>query len=249
MKKATAVMALLALTLSCKEEGKKEITEAEAVSKTVDSEDAAVWTPLFNGKDFTGWHEYGRNGVSAHWKVEGEALVFHPPEDREDNAHYNLITDGEYTNFELSLDWRIAPGGNSGIFWGVKETPDIGQPYASGPEIQVLDNAAHPDAKNGPNRHAGALYDMVPPNKDVTKPAGEWNTTVIRVDHNKNQGTVMMNGEKIAEFAVNGPEWDAMVANSKFNGWDHFGKYPTGKIGLQDHGDVVAYRNIKIKEL
>jgi len=104
-------------------------------------------------------------------------------------------------------------------------------------------------AKNGITHQAGSLYDMVAPSKDVTKPVGEWNTCVITVNHETNQGIVVLNGEEIVNFKVNGPEWDAMVANSKFATWEGFGKYPTGKIGLQDHGDIVAYRNIKIKTL
>jgi len=107
----------------------------------------------------------------------------------------------------------------------------------------------HPDAKNGTNRQAGALYDMVSPVKDVTKPAGEWNTVVLTINHNTNEGSVVQNGEKIVEFAVNGEAWDAMVADSKFATWEGFGKYPMGKIGLQDHGDIVAYKNIKVKKL
>ena len=127
--------------------------------------------------------------------------------------------------------------------------PSLKQPYETGPEIQVLDNDKHPDAKNGTSHQAGALYDMVSPNKDVTKPIGEWNTCVIMVNHKTNKGSVMLNGEIMVEFPVNDPEWGVMVAKSKFADWEHFGKYTTGKIGVQDHGDGVAFRNIKIREL
>jgi len=113
----------------------------------------------------------------------------------------------------------------------------------------VLDNDKHPDGKNGTTHQAGALYDMVAPSKDVTKPIGEWNHCVITINHKTNTGVVVLNDIEIVNFPVNDPEWSKMVSQSKFNGWEHFGKYTTGKIGLQDHGDVVAYKDIKIKEL
>ena len=148
------------------------------------------------------------------------------------------------------MGWKISEGGNSGIFWGVFEDPKFSEAYLTGPEIQVLDNERHPDANvNGKLHQAGALYDMIEPGQDVVNPAGEWNLCIITIDHNKNIGTVEMNGTKIVEFAAHGKEWDNMVAKSKFADWEGFGKYQTGKIGLQDHGDVVSYRNIKIKEL
>ena len=132
---------------------------------------------------------------------------------------------------------------------GILEDEKYGQPYETGPEIQVLDNIAHPDAKNGTTHQAGALYDMVAPSKEVVKPVGEWNSYVITVNHKTNEGSVVLNGKEIVTFPVNGEAWEAMVADSKFADWEGFGKYATGKIGLQDHGDIVAYRNIKIKEL
>ena len=125
----------------------------------------------------------------------------------------------------------------------------MGQPYQTGPEIQVLDNDKHPDGKNGTSHQAAALYDMVSPAKDVTKPIGEWNTCVITINHKTNAGSVSLNGEPMVEFPVNDPEWSAMVSDSKFADWEHFAKYTTGRIGLQDHSDMVAFRNIRIKEV
>jgi len=148
------------------------------------------------------------------------------------------------------LEWKIAEGGNSGIFWGVHEDSKFGEVYQTGPEIQVLDNERHPDAKvNGKLHQAGALYDMVAPSEDVCKPAGEWNHCIITINHTANSGTVVLNNVEIVKFPVHGAEWDAMVANSKFKDWEGFGIYKTGHIALQDHGDKVWYRNIKIKEI
>jgi hypothetical protein len=177
-------------------------------------------------------------------------MVFDPSKQIEKKQNHDLVTDKEYTNFELSLEWNIAEGGNSGIFWGVKEGKQYGKPYTTGPEIQVLDNERHPDALANPKFHqAGALYDMVQPSQDVCKAAGEWNDVLLSIDYNTNKGSVTLNGVEIVTFPVSGEKWDALIANSKFSDWDHFAKFKTGKIGLQDHGDMVSYRNIKIREL
>lgn len=222
---------------------KATTTNPTEVSKSAD------WRVLFDGSSFDNFKEYLKDEVSENWKIEDNAMVFYPPKDRKKGEAFNLVTKDTYTNFVLSLEWKIAEGGNSGIFWGIKENTSLSEAYQTGPEIQVLDNERHPDAKAGTTHQAGALYDMVAPSKDVTKPVGEWNTCVLTINHKKNQGSVVLNGEEILSFPVNDPEWSAMVAKSKFADWNYFGKYPTGKIGLQDHGDGVAFKNIKIKEL
>ena len=159
------------------------------------------------------------------------------------------MTEEKYESFELQVEWKISEGGNSGILWGVQEIDKYDEPYYTGPEIQILDNKRHPDAKNGLNRTAGALYDMVPPAKDVTKPAGEWNSEVIHIDYEENKGWVKLNGVKVTQFPVNGEEWKNMVKNSKFSKWKDFGTKQKGYIALQDHDDKVWFRNIRIKEL
>jgi hypothetical protein len=192
---------------------------------------------------------YNGGEIGEPWKLEDGAMVYYPPQERKKGEVYDIVTDKDYTNFVLSLEWKISEGGNSGIFYGVFEDEKYRAPYATGPEIQVLDDERHPDAKNGTTHQAGALYDMIAPSEKAVKPAGEWNTVELTINHKTNEGSVILNGKKIVEFPVHGPEWDEMVSNSKFNGWEGFGAYKSGKIGLQDHGDVVAYRNIKIKEL
>jgi hypothetical protein len=245
--RTTIFLLLVVLAFSCKEKTK----HTEEVSQQTKAQDVIKndWIVLFDGTSFDGWHFYGGETIGAPWKLEEGAMVFYPPSERPEGASYNIVTDQEFKSFELSLEWRISKNGNSGIFWGIFEDEKFGQPYETGPEIQVLDNMGHPDAKNGTDRQAGALYDMVSPSEDVTKPAGEWNTVVITINHETNNGSVVQNGTKIVEFPANGEGWDALVANSKFATWEGFGNYPTGKIGLQDHGDIVAYRNIKIKKL
>ena len=251
MKNILLLALVTVVTLACKDKAEKspEVdSEPMAKSETVDPPQEG-WTVLFDGTSFDGWTGYRQDAVPETWKIEDGAMVFYPPKERPEGESYNLVTTEEYTNFVLSLEWKISEGGNSGIFWGIKEDEKFGQPYQTGPEIQVLDNEKHPDAKNGTTHQAGSLYDMVAPSKDVTKPVGEWNTCVITVDHNSNSGSVNLNGEEIVTFPVANDAWNEMVSKSKFNGWEGFGKYTTGKIGVQDHHDIVAFRNIKIKKL
>lgn len=239
--------ALVALAfLGCKEKANKI---EEKVTAPIEMEvPKNEWTVLFDGTSFDGWHEYGKEGVSDHWKLEDGAMVFYPPKERNGES-YNIVSNAEYTDFVLSLEWKISEAGNSGIFWAVKELENLGQPYETGPEIQVLDNDKHPDGKNGTSHQAGALYDMVSPSEDVTKPVGEWNLCEITINHKTNMGIIVLNDVEVVKFPVNNPEWSEMVSKSKFAEWEHFAKYTTGKIGVQDHGDVVSFRNIKIKEL
>lgn len=250
MTKQLCILVFALFISGCKEKAPKTQEPAEDTQADIAMDTSKEgWKVLFDGKTFEGWHEYKTEGVSEHWKIEDGAMVFYPPKNRVEGESHNLVTDDEYTDFVLSLEWKISEAGNSGIFWAVKELPELGQPYHTGPEIQVLDNDKHPDGKNGTSHQAGALYDMVSPATDVTKPVGEWNACTVSIDHKNNLGSVTLNGTPLLEFPVNDPEWGEMVSKSKFADWEHFAKYTTGKIGVQDHGDLVAFRNIKIKEL
>mgnify|MGYP003687498245 FL=1 len=186
--------------------------------------------------------------MSAAWIIEDGAMVL--PDGTGSGKGNNIVTDKEYTDFELSMEWKIVEGGNSGRFWGVKEGDIYKTPYQTGPEIQVLDNERHPDSFKKPNYHqAGALYDMVQPSQDLCKPAGEWNHVFISINYNTNKASIKLNDVEIVTFPLTGAGWDALVADSKFKNWEDFAKFKTGKIGLQDHGDGVSYRKIKIREL
>jgi hypothetical protein len=157
----------------------------------------------------------------------------------------DIMTVREYGSFELELDYKIAVGGNSGIMYRVVTEGQA--PYWSGPEYQILDNERHPDAKNGPDRLAGSNYDLIAPSAAVSKPAGEWNTARIVVKGNHVEH--WLNGTKVVEYEFGSPEWTKMVAESKFKAWPIYGKAARGHIVLQDHGDLVEFRNIRIKEL
>ena len=181
------------------------------------------------------------------WQVVDSALVFTPNPEKNHGLN-NLMTDSTYTNFILSLDWKISEGGNSGVFWGVFENENYTLPYLTGPEIQILDNEGHPDSENKTHL-TGSLFDMITPSENVALPVGEWNTMVLEINHKTNTGNVWLNGKQIVTFPISGPEWDNMIQNSKFKDWKGFGSYKTGRIGLQDHGNAVSFKNIKIKDM
>lgn len=250
MKKISIFLLVLSTLAGCKEnqnnEGTDNIQNEDTAMQTDESQND--WVDLFNGENLEGWKAYNSDAEPTQWKVEKGVLAFDPADGQRSGSE-NLITEEEFTDFELALEWKISEGGNSGIMWAVQENEDLSEPYLTGPEIQVLDNQKHPDAKNGPNRQSGALYDMVPPSQDVTKTAGEWNSTVIRINHEENKGTVTTNGTKVTEFPLHGEEWKKLVENSKFSDWEHFGKNKTGHIALQDHDDKVWFRNIRIRKL
>lgn len=240
--------------LACKEKAKEVMVEPDnsLTEAGMDAPSEDSWEEL----TINNWQAFKGGEVPKFWQENDGVLVFTPPtaEERENpdgkgRKSFNLVTKKDYTSFVLSLDWKISEGGNSGIIWGVSEDEKYDEPYKTGLEIQVLDNDKHPDAKNGTTHQAGALYDLVSPSQDATKPVGEWNTCVITVDYGKNEGSSVLNGVEVAKFPVTGAELDALLKGSKFDGWDGFAKFKTGKIALQDHGDIVSFRNIKIKEL
>jgi hypothetical protein len=223
--------------------------------------DADGWITLFNGKDFTGWRGYNKEeGVPGRWIVEDGAIKINGSGTGEGQSSDggDIIFAYKFKNFELSIDWKVSKGGNSGIFYLAQEIE--GEPiYISAPESQILDNENHPDAKMGVdgNRQSSSLYDMIPANPQNAKPFGEWNTTKIMVY----KGTVVhnQNGQNVLEYHLWTKQWTEMLQNSKFKeGSKDFplafgllnncgGENKEGYIGLQDHGDDVWFKNIKIK--
>lgn len=203
------------------------------------------WKLLFDGRTTTGWRNYNSNTIGPGWKVEGGSLFLDnsvtQSEDRGD-----IVTHDEYENFELLIEWKIDSCGNSGILFNVIEDPKYQRVWHTGPEMQVLDNTCHPDAKIEKHR-AGDLYDLIKCSKETVKPAGQWNQVKIISDKSKYE--FWLNGTKVVEFTMHTPAWDALVAGSKFKSLPDFGKAKRGHIALQDHGDKVWFRNIKIKEL
>jgi hypothetical protein len=201
--------------------------------------------PLFDGQTTTGWHSYGKTTAGSAWKVEDGVLHFNP-EAAKNGQGGDLVTDLEYTNFHLKLEWKVAPKSNSGIIFYVNE--DLAKyknSYETGLEMQVLDNEGHPDGKITKHR-AGDLYDLIQSTTESVKPVGEWNTAEVVCKNGKL--TLVLNGVFVVETTLWDDNFKALVAKSKFAGWEGFANFKTGKIALQDHGENVWYRNIMIKE-
>jgi len=208
------------------------------------AEKAEGWKLLFDGKDTSQWRLYKGGAIAPAWDIDQAAL--HLKSASEEMGGADIITVDEFSDYELQIDWKIAPGGNSGILYMVQETPDAGNPYMTGPEMQVLDNGGHPDGKI-PTHTAGALYDMIAPPRDVTAPVGQWNHARIIVAHGHIEH--WLNGVKVAESSYGDTAWKERVARSKFKEMKAFGIASKGHIALQDHGYNVWYRNIKIRSL
>lgn len=200
---------------------------------------------LFDGKTTNGWHTYGKNFAGKGWKAE-DGVLHLDPKARQNDAG-DLVTDKEYENFHLKLDWKVAPKANSGILFHIKEdTATYHQTYSTGPEMQVLDNEGHPDGTITKHR-AGDLYDLVKSSSEPVKPVGEWNTAEIISHHGSLE--FRLNGVKIVATSQFDAQWKTLIAGSKFASWQGFGAFKKGKISLQDHGDEVWFRHIMIKEL
>ena len=198
------------------------------------AEKAAGWKLLFDGKSTAGWRGFKTPAPDAGWKSDG-ALSPDPKTSKD------LVTKDQFENFELSFDWRISPQGNSGVMFHVIPVGD--ETYESGPEYQILDNA-HGEP---PPEQAAGLFALYPPSMDMTKPVGQFNHARIVVDHGKAQH--WLNGMKVAEYEIGSPEFKAKVAASKFKRWPQFATGKTGALALQNHGDEVWFKNIKIKVL
>jgi len=191
-----------------------------------------------------GWHTYNKSTVGSGWREENGVIHLDPKLKNNDGG--DLVTDKEYTNFQLKLEWKVAPKSNSGIILYVHEDPKFGQTYDTGLEMQVLDNEGHPDGKITKHR-AGDLYDLVKSSSEPVKPVGEWNK--VEVTSKNGKLNFKLNGVNIVSTTLWDENFNSLVEGSKFKGWEGFAKYKTGRIALQDHGDEVWFRNISIKEL
>jgi Domain of Unknown Function (DUF1080) len=259
MKRIISIFIVLGLFLafasvhSCKPAAQKADstkvqTAAVEMNTLTDKEKAEGWVLLFDGKTATGWRGYNKPSMpDSGWVVENGTLrCVASGKGEAGGKGGDIVFDKKFKNFELSVEWKISPGGNSGIFYLGQEIPGKAI-WASACEYQVLDNDKHPDGRDSIHR-AGSLYDLIGVAKDIVKPVGEWNLAKILVY----QGTVehSLNGKRLFQYHLWTPEWYAMVAKSKFPSYNpNWAKMAeSGFIGLQDHGNDVWFRNIKIKE-
>lgn len=245
-------IALAFMSFSCGNAEKKTKSETNTESQTIQDSQEDGWEVLFDGTSTDNFRGYNSETFPENgWEIaeDGSLHLKGSGKGEAGGRGGDIITKEKYQNFELSLEWKISEGGNSGIFYLAQE--EEGEPiYKSSPEMQILDNERHPDARLGENgnRQAGALYDLIPAVPQNAKPAGEWNQVKILVY----KGTVVhtMNGENVVEYHLWTDDWKDMVSKSKFKDWPNFvNTAEEGYIGLQDHGDDVWFRNIKIKKL
>ncbi len=207
------------------------------------------WILMFDGETFDGWRGYNREEFPASgWIIEDGALSCIGGRVERAQRGGDILYDQKFLNFHLKLDWKISEEGNSGIFYLGQEQPSTGIAWTA-PEYQLLDNERNPDALRGVdgNRKAASLYDILPAVPQNCNPAGEWNHAEIIVKDS--YVTHRQNGVDVLSYQLGTAEWYEMVEKSKFNGVQLFGKYVPGYIALQDHGDDIWFRNIKIRPL
>ena len=195
----------------------------------------SAWRTLFDGRSLEAWRGFRSARVPAGWQVVDGALTRVGPSG-------DLITRDQFGDFELTLEWNVVEGGNSGIMYRVTE--DAAETYQTGPEMQVLDDARHADGRSRLTS-AGAAYGLYPAPAGVVKPAGEWNA--VRIVARGSHVEHWLNGTKVVEYELGSPDWEAKVAASKFRQWPGYGRATSGHIALQDHGDRVAFREIRIR--
>jgi hypothetical protein len=209
----------------------------QAPNTLTDAERAAGWRLLFDGRTMAGWRGFKQTSVPDGWKVVDGAIT-------RVGSGGDILTTQQFKNFELTIEWNLAPGGNSGIFYRASEDDEA--IYWTAPEMQVLDDAGHPDGKSRLTA-AGANYALHEAPSGIVKPAGQWNQARLIVDGRHVEH--WLNGVRLLQYELYSPDWEMRVHGSKFAPHPRYGRNAAGFIGLQDHGDRVAYRNIKIRVL
>lgn len=228
---------MLALAAACASPSQPTPSIPQGPNTLSPEEISAGWRLLFDGTTTNGWRGYRSAAPGSGWQVINGELT-------RASAAGDLITIDQFSDFELTLEWKVPPGGNSGLFFRVTEDQDA--MHQGAPEMQILDNAGHPDGRS-PLTSAGANYGLHAPERDVTKPVGEWNGVrlIVRGDHVEH----WLNSVKILEYDIGSADWLRRVADSQFRNWPAYAKARRGHIGLQDHGDRVAFRSIKLRLL
>ncbi|MEH3102668.1 MAG: DUF1080 domain-containing protein [Sphingomonas phyllosphaerae] len=208
------------------------------------AERAQGWKLLFNGQDLSGWGAFGGGPAPSTWTVRDGTLLLTKADGKMSGT--DLVTADLHGAFELTLDWKVEKGGNSGVLYLARPVEGAPLLYQTGLEMQVLDDAGHSDGKI-PTHRAGSLYDMTVPPAGVSKPAGTWNHARLLVQNGRIRQ--WLNGVPTADVSYGDDAWRQRVAGSKFAKMPHFGTYDSGVIGLQDHGEPVAFRNIKLRRI
>jgi len=242
----TGVAMVTLLAFSFNDDLAKKITPNNALTPREKREGFKL---LFDGKSLANFRNYKKQTIGKDWIIDDEAICLNAQQLKSGQWQAeggDLITKEKYANYELKLDWKITACANSGVIFNVQELDSAQYVWHTGPELQILDNACHADAKIIKHR-AGDLYDLISSSKETAKPVGEWNSIVVR----QKNGFVQeyLNGTKIISVQIGTPNWNKLVAGSKFKAMPYFGKFKEGHIALQDHGNKIWFRNIKIKTL
>ena len=220
-------------------QGGAQLTGASQQPNTLtDAERRDGWRLLFDGTSLTGWRQYQADSVPTAWRVADGTIT-------KTVGTRDIVTRDQFGDFELVFDWRVATGGNAGVFY--RATEEYNRVYWSAPEYQLLDDPNAPDGRD-PLTSAGSAYGLYPAPRGVVKPAGEWNSSrvVARGTHIEH----WLNGTKIVEYEALSPEWEAKVKESKFRDWPNYGRAMRGHVAIQgDHRGDLALRNIKIREI
>ncbi len=254
---AAALLLIACLSCVAERESSSSSKSHDRLNILTEEEKAEGWILLFDGESFNGWRSLGREKIpKGHWTIHDGAIKKVPSGDvplQEDGQPLeggDIITVRTFENFELTLEWKISPAGNSGIKYNVSEEMSTFHPpprAALGFDYQILDDERHPDAQAGAHRTAAALYDMIAPTGKKLKPVGEFNTA--RIVFNGNHGEHWLNGIKVLEYELDTPRMESLLAASKYRIYPDFARKRKGHIVLQDHTDAAWYRNIKIREL
>jgi hypothetical protein len=214
-------------------------TSAQIVDNTLSKDEAQEgWELLFNGQDMNAWRNFKKQDINPKWIIENGTMKL------TGRGGGDIMTKNQYENFDFRLEWKISEAGNSGIFILADEKGK--KIYSHAPEIQILDNEKHNDRKK-PNHRSGSLYDMITSPAESHKKAGEWNQ--VRILLNKGQLQVWQNEIQTVDILIGSDKWNELLGKSKFKSWKGFAKNKKGHLGLQDHADVVWFKNLKVLEI
>ena len=247
---ASVAFAAMLTALSCNKTARTEENTPAAPNTLTQEEKAAGWELLFDGSTLDGWKRFNHDTIGPLWSVQDGAIVCDGKGLTEgtEGIGGSLLTMREFGNFELVADWKVSPGGNSGILYHVVEKPEYSHDYVTGPEYQVLDDKGWTGDSLTAAQLAGSNYDMFAAKADKKiNPAGEWNTAKIVYDNGHVEH--WLNGEKVVEFEEDSEEFNQRYQQSKWTEHPDWNKSKRGAISLQDHGAPVYFRNIKVREL
>lgn len=245
------LIAAVSIASSCSSSKQASSATTSSDNKTLNTlnskEQAEGWKLLFDGQSKTGWHVFNNRTDGSAWKVADGTLYLDPKaKGPKGEGGGDIISEEAFENFHLKLEWKLDSAGNSGVIIQAIEDPKYRYAWVTGPEIQIIDNNAHPDAKNKEHR-AGDLYDLIAASPETVKPIGQWNQ--LEIIANKGTLEIVLNNTKVVSTTQWDENWTKLIADSKFKNAADFGKSKKGKISLQDHGDRVWFRNIMIKQL